>query len=92
MVGEPLDESNLPSLEKPIIPVDYVGIKVRKNIKTKTMLLCKRKQTYFGCYKKKLTFLCKNIHYIMSEIKTNKAKMWLVLKSEYSMQCAIRNK
>ncbi|XP_061579722.1 carbamoyl-phosphate synthase [ammonia], mitochondrial isoform X2 [Cololabis saira] len=27
MVGEPLDESSLPSLEKPIIPVDYVGIK-----------------------------------------------------------------
>ncbi|XP_015235429.1 PREDICTED: carbamoyl-phosphate synthase [ammonia], mitochondrial [Cyprinodon variegatus] len=27
MVGEPLDESCLPSLEKPIIPVDYVGIK-----------------------------------------------------------------
>ncbi|KAF3694976.1 Carbamoyl-phosphate synthase [ammonia], mitochondrial [Channa argus] len=28
MVGEPLDEARLPSLEKPIIPVDYVGIKV----------------------------------------------------------------
>ncbi|RXN31386.1 carbamoyl-phosphate synthase [ammonia] mitochondrial [Labeo rohita] len=28
MVGEPLDESRLPSLENPIIPVDYVGIKV----------------------------------------------------------------
>ena len=28
MVGEPLDEANLPSLENPIIPVDYVGIKV----------------------------------------------------------------
>ncbi|KAL4616618.1 carbamoyl-phosphate synthase ammonia, mitochondrial isoform X1 [Arapaima gigas] len=27
MVGERLDESNLPSLENPIIPVDYVGIK-----------------------------------------------------------------
>uniref|UniRef100_A0A087XCA4 Carbamoyl phosphate synthase arginine-specific large chain n=1 Tax=Poecilia formosa TaxID=48698 RepID=A0A087XCA4_POEFO len=27
MVGEPLNESRLPSLEKPIIPVDYVGIK-----------------------------------------------------------------
>lgn len=27
MVGEPLDEANLPSLEKPIIPVDFVGIK-----------------------------------------------------------------
>ncbi|XP_018545988.1 carbamoyl-phosphate synthase [ammonia], mitochondrial isoform X2 [Lates calcarifer] len=27
MVGEPLDEDSLPSLEKPIIPVDYVGIK-----------------------------------------------------------------
>ncbi|KAL2081572.1 hypothetical protein ACEWY4_023425 [Coilia grayii] len=27
MVGEPLDESHLPSLENPIIPVDYVGIK-----------------------------------------------------------------
>ncbi|KAI2660811.1 Carbamoyl-phosphate synthase [ammonia], mitochondrial [Labeo rohita] len=27
MVGEPLDESRLPSLENPIIPVDYVGIK-----------------------------------------------------------------
>uniref|UniRef100_A0A3Q1C6V0 carbamoyl-phosphate synthase (ammonia) n=1 Tax=Amphiprion ocellaris TaxID=80972 RepID=A0A3Q1C6V0_AMPOC len=27
MVGEPLDEASLPSLEKPIIPVDYVGIK-----------------------------------------------------------------
>uniref|UniRef100_A0A3Q3BFG3 carbamoyl-phosphate synthase (ammonia) n=1 Tax=Kryptolebias marmoratus TaxID=37003 RepID=A0A3Q3BFG3_KRYMA len=27
MVGEPLDESSLPSLEKPIIPIDYVGIK-----------------------------------------------------------------
>lgn len=30
MVGEPLDEASLPSLEKPIIPVDYVGIKVRR--------------------------------------------------------------
>ncbi len=30
MVGEPLDEASLPSLEKPIIPVDFVGIKVRK--------------------------------------------------------------
>lgn len=29
MVGEPLDEASLPSLEKPIIPVDFVGIKVR---------------------------------------------------------------
>lgn len=29
MVGEPLDEASLPSLEKPIIPIDYVGIKVR---------------------------------------------------------------
>ncbi|KTG43488.1 hypothetical protein cypCar_00038977 [Cyprinus carpio] len=28
MLGEPLDESCLPSLENPIIPVDYVGIKV----------------------------------------------------------------
>ncbi|CAM4601355.1 unnamed protein product [Leuciscus chuanchicus] len=27
MVGEPVDESHLPSLENPIIPVDYVGIK-----------------------------------------------------------------
>uniref|UniRef100_A0A8C5HYZ9 Carbamoyl-phosphate synthase [ammonia], mitochondrial n=1 Tax=Gouania willdenowi TaxID=441366 RepID=A0A8C5HYZ9_GOUWI len=27
MVGEPLDEAGLPSLEKPIIPIDYVGIK-----------------------------------------------------------------
>ncbi|XP_059356401.1 carbamoyl-phosphate synthase [ammonia], mitochondrial isoform X3 [Carassius carassius] len=27
MVGEPLDESRLPSLENPIIPVDFVGIK-----------------------------------------------------------------
>uniref|UniRef100_Q9PTM9 Carbamoyl-phosphate synthase [ammonia], mitochondrial n=1 Tax=Opsanus beta TaxID=95145 RepID=Q9PTM9_9TELE len=27
MTGEPLDESSLPSLENPIIPVDYVGIK-----------------------------------------------------------------
>ncbi|KAG7501491.1 carbamoyl-phosphate synthase [ammonia], mitochondrial [Solea senegalensis] len=27
MVGEPLDEASLPSLERPIIPVDYVGIK-----------------------------------------------------------------
>uniref|UniRef100_A0A3P9LNV5 Carbamoyl-phosphate synthase [ammonia], mitochondrial n=2 Tax=Oryzias latipes TaxID=8090 RepID=A0A3P9LNV5_ORYLA len=27
MVGEPLDESILPSLDKPFIPVDYVGIK-----------------------------------------------------------------
>uniref|UniRef100_A0A665XCU7 carbamoyl-phosphate synthase (ammonia) n=1 Tax=Echeneis naucrates TaxID=173247 RepID=A0A665XCU7_ECHNA len=27
MVGEPVDEASLPSLEKPIIPVDYVGIK-----------------------------------------------------------------
>uniref|UniRef100_A0A7N8Y7W3 carbamoyl-phosphate synthase (ammonia) n=1 Tax=Mastacembelus armatus TaxID=205130 RepID=A0A7N8Y7W3_9TELE len=27
MVGEPFDEASLPSLEKPIIPVDYVGIK-----------------------------------------------------------------
>ncbi|XP_005723337.1 carbamoyl-phosphate synthase [ammonia], mitochondrial isoform X2 [Pundamilia nyererei] len=27
MVGEPLDEASLPSLEKPIIPVHYVGIK-----------------------------------------------------------------
>ncbi|XP_058643579.1 carbamoyl-phosphate synthase [ammonia], mitochondrial isoform X2 [Onychostoma macrolepis] len=27
MVGEPLDESRLPSLENPIIPIDYVGIK-----------------------------------------------------------------
>ncbi|KAF1382425.1 hypothetical protein PFLUV_G00143650 [Perca fluviatilis] len=27
MVGEPLDEASLPSLESPIIPVDYVGIK-----------------------------------------------------------------
>ncbi|KAJ8352718.1 hypothetical protein SKAU_G00241940, partial [Synaphobranchus kaupii] len=27
MVGEPLDEARLPSLENPIIPVDYVGIK-----------------------------------------------------------------
>lgn len=30
MVGEPLDEASLPSLENPFIPVDYVGIKVRK--------------------------------------------------------------
>lgn len=30
MVGERLDEARLPSLEKPIIPVDYVGIKVRE--------------------------------------------------------------
>lgn len=29
MVGEPLDETSLPSLEKPIIPIDFVGIKVR---------------------------------------------------------------
>lgn len=28
MVGEPLNESVLPTLENPIIPVDYVGIKV----------------------------------------------------------------
>jgi len=28
MVGELVDESHLPSLENPIIPVDYVGIKV----------------------------------------------------------------
>lgn len=27
MVGEPLDEASLPSLDKPIIPVDFVGIK-----------------------------------------------------------------
>ncbi|XP_060784979.1 carbamoyl-phosphate synthase [ammonia], mitochondrial [Neoarius graeffei] len=27
MVGEPLNESSLPTLENPIIPVDYVGIK-----------------------------------------------------------------
>uniref|UniRef100_A0A671W8C4 Carbamoyl-phosphate synthase [ammonia], mitochondrial n=1 Tax=Sparus aurata TaxID=8175 RepID=A0A671W8C4_SPAAU len=27
MVGEPLDEASLPSLQKPIIPVDFVGIK-----------------------------------------------------------------
>ncbi|CAL8320872.1 unnamed protein product [Merluccius merluccius] len=27
MVGEPLDEASLPSLENPIVPVDYVGIK-----------------------------------------------------------------
>uniref|UniRef100_A0A4W4GPP6 Carbamoyl-phosphate synthase [ammonia], mitochondrial n=1 Tax=Electrophorus electricus TaxID=8005 RepID=A0A4W4GPP6_ELEEL len=27
MVGEPLNEAQLPTLEKPIIPVDYVGIK-----------------------------------------------------------------
>ncbi|KAG5851721.1 hypothetical protein ANANG_G00054760 [Anguilla anguilla] len=27
MVGEPLEEARLPSLENPIIPVDYVGIK-----------------------------------------------------------------
>ncbi|XP_038576219.1 carbamoyl-phosphate synthase [ammonia], mitochondrial [Micropterus salmoides] len=27
MVGEPLDEANLPSLDKPIIPMDFVGIK-----------------------------------------------------------------
>ncbi|XP_061648850.1 carbamoyl-phosphate synthase [ammonia], mitochondrial isoform X3 [Phyllopteryx taeniolatus] len=27
MVGEPVDEASLPSLERPIIPVDYVGIK-----------------------------------------------------------------
>ncbi|XP_076026164.1 carbamoyl-phosphate synthase [ammonia], mitochondrial [Genypterus blacodes] len=27
MVGEPLDEASLPSLDRPIIPVDYVGIK-----------------------------------------------------------------
>ncbi|XP_035860063.1 carbamoyl-phosphate synthase [ammonia], mitochondrial-like [Sander lucioperca] len=27
MVGEPLDEASLPSLESPIIPIDYVGIK-----------------------------------------------------------------
>ncbi|KAK7154444.1 hypothetical protein R3I94_007692 [Phoxinus phoxinus] len=27
MVGEPVDESHLPSLENPIIPIDYVGIK-----------------------------------------------------------------
>lgn len=29
MVGEPLDEASLPSLERPIIPTDFVGIKVR---------------------------------------------------------------
>lgn len=33
MVGEPLDESILPSLDKPFIPVDYVGIKVRSGKK-----------------------------------------------------------
>ncbi|KAI4874575.1 hypothetical protein NFI96_016354, partial [Prochilodus magdalenae] len=27
MVGEPVNESQLPTLENPIIPVDYVGIK-----------------------------------------------------------------
>ncbi|TKS67375.1 Carbamoyl-phosphate synthase [ammonia], mitochondrial [Collichthys lucidus] len=27
MVGEPMDEASLPSLEKPIIPIDFVGIK-----------------------------------------------------------------
>ncbi|XP_077473870.1 carbamoyl-phosphate synthase [ammonia], mitochondrial [Stigmatopora argus] len=27
MVGEPVDEARLPTLERPIIPVDYVGIK-----------------------------------------------------------------
>uniref|UniRef100_A0A3Q3JR93 ATP-grasp domain-containing protein n=1 Tax=Monopterus albus TaxID=43700 RepID=A0A3Q3JR93_MONAL len=27
MVGKPLDEASLPSLEKPIIPIDYLGIK-----------------------------------------------------------------
>ena len=30
MVGEPLDEASLPSLERPIIPLDYVGIKVSR--------------------------------------------------------------
>lgn len=30
MVGEPMDEASLPSLEKPIIPIDFVGIKVRR--------------------------------------------------------------
>lgn len=29
MIGEKIDESNLPTLETPIIPADYVGIKVR---------------------------------------------------------------
>lgn len=28
MIGESLDESSLPTLENPIIPTDYVGIKV----------------------------------------------------------------
>ena len=30
MVGEPLDEASLPSLENPIIPVDFMGIKVNR--------------------------------------------------------------
>lgn len=29
MVGEAVDEASLPSLERPIIPIDFVGIKVK---------------------------------------------------------------
>jgi carbamoyl-phosphate synthase (ammonia) len=28
MIGENIDEEHLPTLERPIIPVDYVAIKV----------------------------------------------------------------
>lgn len=39
MVGEPLDESRLPSLENPIIPVNYVGIKVCMCVKYSKCIL-----------------------------------------------------
>lgn len=46
MVGEPLDEARLPSLERPIIPIDFVGIKVR-NVGLKS--LCLMVRSLIGC-------------------------------------------
>lgn len=40
MVGETLNESVLPTLENPIIPVDYVGIKVRVCVCVRACMCC----------------------------------------------------
>lgn len=46
MVGEPLDEAGLPSLERPIIPIDFVGIKVRNVVlKCFCLIIC----SLMGC-------------------------------------------
>lgn len=49
MVGEPLDEASLPSLEKPIIPVHYVGIKVRRKTEM-SLQLGNARLAFFECF------------------------------------------